>query len=382
MKVILIGNYLPDKQESMIRFANLLDEGFKRAGIHSEIWTPTILFGSKAKVTNKGIGKWLAYLDKYVVFPLVLSLRRRNRNINNSNTRFHICDHSNAPYLQYLPANRTSITCHDVIAIRDGLGYTKSRQPVSKLGKFLQSWILNSLKRSRSIAFVSHITFDQFRQLVPDIASTSKRWQVIHNSYNADFERMDLNEARDILSRWGISAAIPFLLHVGSDLPRKNRKLLLDMLKVLEMHGSLNVCFAGESLNEDSFTYADSLGLKNRIFQVVKPDHQTLVALYSLCSAFVFPSLFEGFGWPVIEAQACGAPVIASNVPPMPEVSGGAALHFDPTNPNSFANGFLSLQDEDLREKLIEKGFENGQRFQKEKMITAYLKLLNIMYKY
>lgn len=377
MRIILIGNYLPDKQESMIRFAGLLEEGFQRAGFQAEIWTPTVLFGSKAKVTNAGAGKWLAYVDKYIIFPLVLKLRLANKKINNSNSRFHICDHSNAPYLKYFPADRTSITCHDVIAITDGLGYTKSTQPVSKLGKFLQRWILNNLQKAKSIAFVSQLTFNQFKTLLPENVLMKSSWQVIHNSFNADFHPMDLVEAKNILNKLNIDISMPFLLHVGSDLPRKNRKMLLDMMKVLESQVAINLCLAGESLNKELVAYAASLELQNKVIQIVKPDHTTLLALYRLCSAFVFPSLSEGFGWPVIEAQACGVPVIASNIAPMPEVSGGAALHFDPMKPNEFAKGFLALQDKSLREELVQKGFENGLRFSQDKMINAYLRLFN-----
>ena len=63
MRIILISNYIPDNQESMIRFAYLLDEGLKNEGIESEIWTPPVLFGKIAKSTITGFGKWLGYID-------------------------------------------------------------------------------------------------------------------------------------------------------------------------------------------------------------------------------------------------------------------------------------------------------------------------------
>jgi len=374
-RIILIGNYLPDKQESMIRFAFLLNSGFLNAGVSSEIWWPTRLFGSKAKVTNSGTGKWLGYFDKYIVFPLVLSWRVRKRKFNN--TRFHVCDHSNAPYLKYLPANRSSITCHDVIAIRGGLGYSDSYQPASKLGRFLQNWILHHLKKARSIAFVSQLSLNQFKDLVEDEVLEQKNWRVIHNSFNADFNPMDRTKAKEILSKEKINLEVPFLLHVGSDLPRKNRKLLLDMVAILRQEQKINLCLAGEGMNNGLLAYARALNLQNNLLQVVKPNHQTLVALYTLCDAFIFPSLSEGFGWPLIEAQACGAPVIASNVEPMPEVSGGAALHFDPTQAKDFAKGYQDLQNQNLREELIKKGFENCSRFHKKQMVSAYLNLYN-----
>ncbi|MBC7915811.1 MAG: glycosyltransferase family 4 protein [Pyrinomonadaceae bacterium] len=376
MRIILIGNYPPDKQESMIRFADLLDSGFRDANLQSEIWTPKAFFGSKSRSTFSGIGKWLAYIDKYIVFPLILIIRLSQKAFKSSEVKFHVCDHSNAPYLKYLPADRSSITCHDVIAIRGGLGYTDFHHPASTFGKILQKWILHHLEQSKSIAFVSHLTLNQFNEIATQ-KRTDKVRKVIPNSFNAEFSPMPVNEAKHIINLLGIDLSTPFLLHVGSALPRKNRKLLLDMLSNLNNSGDLTICFAGESLNEELIEYAKKLGLQNRVISIVKPEHSTLVALYSLCEAFIFPSLSEGFGWPVIEAQACGAPVIASNIEPMPEVSGGAALHADPTNPQAFANAFIALQNPEFRKELIAKGYQNGLRFEKNKMIEAYLDLFN-----
>jgi glycosyltransferase involved in cell wall biosynthesis len=147
------------------------------------------------------------------------------------------------------------------------------------------------------------------------------------------------------------------------------------MLMALGNQWNGNICFAGEELEEELLVYARTLGLKDRVISVVQPDHTTLVALYSASAAFVFPSLSEGFGWPVIEAQACGVPVIASFFNPLPEVSGGAALHADPVKPADFANAFLSLQNKKTRNELIRKGFENSRRFDRSLMTHAYLDL-------
>ncbi|GEO10452.1 glycosyltransferase family 4 protein [Segetibacter aerophilus] len=372
-KIVLIGNYRPDKQESMIRFAHLLNSGFKDEGIDSEIWWPTGIFGSSISISNSGIGKWLGYIDKYFIFPLVLKRRLNSKNFKSSSIHYHICDHSNAPYLKYFPANRTSITCHDVIAIKGGLGLLGSYQPASKMGKILQKWILSYLNKANSIAFVSQLTFNQFCELCHSKTIRKENWKVIHNAFNAEFKPMPSESAKKVLKRLGIDDTVPFILHVGSGLPRKNRRLLLDMASIMESATSLNICFAGEPINSELVQYSESLGLQDRVFSIVKPDHLTLVALYSSCEAFIFPSFSEGFGWPVIEAQACGAPVIASNIEPMPEISGGAALHFDPRNPNDFVKGYLSLQNKDSRQKLIDKGFENGSRFDNKRMIKAYL---------
>ena len=139
------------------------------------------------------------------------------------------------------------------------------------------------------------------------------------------------------------------------------------------------VCFAGEALEEELLNYAESLRVADRVFSIVKPSHEVLLALYNGCEAFVFPSFSEGFGWPMIEAQACGAPVIASNLPPMPEVCGAGALFADPYKPENFAEVFLTLNaDKSLRDDLIQKGLKNIERFHIDKMMRAYLKLQGI----
>lgn len=378
MRIILIGNYPPDSQESMERFAQMLQSGFHEAGFESEIWRPQVFFGALAKSTSSGFGKWLGYLDKMIFFPIILRFRIQSSPLRSTNVRFHVCDHSNAFYLQHLPIDRTAITCHDVIAVRGGLGYADAHLSTSKFGKFLQQWILYCLSRARLLATDSQLTFNQLRELVPNKANDQKNWQVIHIAFNANFKPLNIVEAHGLLRKKGIDSKRPFILHVGSGLFRKNRRMLLDMADALGNKWSGQICFAGDAIDANLKIHAESLGLQERIVSVVRPDHATLVALYTVCDAFIFPSLSEGFGWPLIEAQACGSPVIASNIEPMPEVSGGAALHADPNKPQDFAQAFLSLRDDAVRRKLIEGGFNNVHRFSLEQMTKAYIDLHSI----
>lgn len=378
--MILIGNYPPDKQESMARFAQMLEKGFNDAGLASTTWKPVVFFGSLAKSTISGFGKWLGYLDKWVVFPIIIRWKCRSKSLKKKNVRFHICDHSNSPYLESLPHDRTAITCHDVLAIRGALGYKDAFCSATRFGKILQKWILRNLTNARKIACVSHLTLKHLQEITSAVAvAKNKDWRVIHNAFNAVFERVTRNKALSILAKDGIGVGAPFILHVGSSLPRKNRKLLLYMVAALEKKYTGQICFAGEAIDDELQQHAEKLGLQERIISVPKPDHVTLNALYSACDAFVFPSLSEGFGWPLIEAQACGAPVIASNAEPMPEVSGGAALHANPQNPNNFATAFLSLNDKTTREKVIEAGLINSRRFNKDGMIKSYLLLHGLL---
>jgi glycosyltransferase involved in cell wall biosynthesis len=260
-----------------------------------------------------------------------------------------------------------------VLAIRAGLGYTDSHVTASRLGEKLQARILNSLKKVNKLAAVSQFTLDQLGELT---RFHRDEWRVIHNSFNAEFYPMSAIEASAIFSQTAFDLTGSFLLHVGSGLPRKNRRILLDMVFLLGDNWQGNVCFAGEPIDSELAQHAVTLGLQERVISIVTPSHNTLVALYSTCTAFVFPSYTEGFGWPVIEAQACGAPVIASNVSPMPEVSGGAALHVNPADAQQFADAFLSLENSYIKKTVIQQGFANCQRFGRQHMIEAYLNLL------
>ncbi|WP_223651778.1 glycosyltransferase [Hymenobacter psoromatis] len=375
MRIVLIGNYQPDGQESMRRFADMLVEGFGRAGLATETWLPTVFFGALVRQTTSGLGKWLGYLDKWVLFPLVL--RWRTRGTARADHRFHICDHSNAPYLPHLPAAQTGITCHDVLAIRGGLGYADAYVAASRMGRVLQAWILGSLRRAERLAAVSHFTLGQLNELTTP-ATPAADWRVIHNAFNARFWPMPADQAAPLLRAAGLDLNQPFLLHVGSDLPRKNRALLLEMAAALGSRWAGLICFAGAPLEPALLARAEALGLRQRVVAVASPAHETLVALYSTCAAFVFPSYSEGFGWPVIEAQACGAPVLVSSVAPMPEVSGGAARHADPDDAPAFAAAFLDLLDGPTRQALVQAGLANCQRFEPAAMTAAYLDLLAI----
>ena len=380
MRIILLGNYAPDGQESMQRFAQMLCIGFRNVGIATEIWQPVPVFGALVRATRTGLGKWLGYLDKWVIFPLILRWRVRRKALKEPSVRFHICDHSNAPYLGHLNRKQSGITCHDVLAIRGSLGHADAYVSASPFGKVLQQWIYRHLTHAERLASVSQLTMKQLLELNKTVRFQQPvGWQVIHNAFNADFKPLPVMERVATLQKAGLELPTSFLLHVGSDHPRKNRGMLLEMVHSLGSQWSGSICFAGEALEETLVARAEKLGLRTRVISVVKPTHATLVALYCACEACVFPSYSEGFGWPVIEAQACGAPVIASNIEPMPEVSGGAAIHADPDDPKAFAAALLTLQQPDARARLVQLGFLNCRRFDPAHMIQAYLNLYELV---
>lgn len=376
-KIVLVGNYLPDKQESMKLFMLMFYNSYRFRNISVVIWHPTVFFGNFTKTTSSGIGKWLSYIDKYLLFPMIIIGKRIKSSIKEQDIVYHICDHSNAPYLLFLPRNKTVITCHDVLAIRGALGFKDAYCDASRTGRILQEWILYSLLKARKIVFVSEFTKNQFIELKllknRQNDGNIPLYEIIYNGFNAEFNPLKYDEARSVFKKHDVHFNTPYILHVGSALPRKNRKLLVEILQKLSDSWDGIICFAGQKIDIELDDLITKYHLQDRVISIVRPAHELLVALYSNCDVFIFPSFSEGFGWPLIEAQACGAPVIASALNPMIEVCGGAALHVDPYDASEFANAFKLLTDKSFRDNMINKGFKNCERFEKEEKVMAYL---------
>ena len=170
-----------------------------------------------------------------------------------------------------------------------------------------------------------------------------------------------------------------FLLFVGAQVPRKNLVRFLDALKIVHLHGfQIPLILAGPE-GEDSAPIrakADTLGMSRWIRTTGYIGEKDIRNLYRLATAFVLPSLCEGFGIPLLGAMASGVPVAASRVSAIPEVCRDAAVYFEPDNPESMAEKVISLlEDEDLRKKLVSRGKERARSFSWEKTALETLAL-------
>jgi glycosyltransferase involved in cell wall biosynthesis len=122
-------------------------------------------------------------------------------------------------------------------------------------------------------------------------------------------------------------------------------------------------------------------GLEDHIHLTGYVVNTDLPAIYTLCSVFLYPSLRESFGIPMLEAMRCGAPVITSNTSSMPEVSGGKAVIVDPFNPGQITDGIIKLlKDDEFRNKIIEEGYEQAAKFSWRAMAEHVLKLYQEVY--
>ncbi|WP_338840225.1 glycosyltransferase family 1 protein [Flavobacterium ginsenosidimutans] len=374
-QIILIGNYKPDKQFSMQIFESLMSEGYSKSKINVSAIRPREIF-RKLSFNKPSLEKWLAYIDKFFVFPIELLSFRSLNFILRRPVNYHICDHSNAFYLYFLPKNKTIITCHDVLAIRAGLGFADTYCYATKSGQVLQRIILNALCTAKKLATVSEFTLNQLLE-IDNKPDRNKKWITIHNAVSEKFLPLPEDKIQEVLKKYQQLKGKEIILHVGSDLERKNRKLLVNMMYELQNDWNGILVLAGEKLNAELQELIQKLEISNRVLHIQNPSDDEIVALYSISKAMIFPSYSEGFGWPIIEAQACGSPVITTNkAPMMDEVGGNAALYADPDDPTAFVMQFRKFEDKKFRDEIIEKGYKNAKRFDFDNTIRQYVELI------
>jgi glycosyltransferase involved in cell wall biosynthesis len=194
--------------------------------------------------------------------------------------------------------------------------------------------------------------------------------QKIDVIYNAIDERFNEPPAPDDIERVKVRYQLndPFVLYAGNIKPHKNLERLIEAFHMFRrpMFEHVKLLIIGDEISKYATLRRAVHRLKLhkhvRFFGFV-PD-QTLAALYRLAAVFVFPSLYEGFGLPPLEAMASGAPVITSNVSSLPEVVGDAAVLIDPYDPEAIADAMRRvLSDEALRQQLKERGLVRARHF-------------------
>lgn len=376
-RVILLGNYPADGQQSMLRYAEGLESGLRARGVKCEIWSPRIIAGRLASKKSRFF-KWLAYLDKYALFPLSLWWRLAGEVTGEGGVILHICDHSNSPWAFFCRDLPVVTTCHDAGAIRGAIGELDDCR-ASVFGKILQRFICAGLRKSARIPCVSDATRQDVLRLV--IRENPSRVTVIHNGFNRPIGKITQEKTVQLIREKASELLTkPFLLHVGSGLERKNRAGTLRVFHEFRKTHSSRLVFAGEPLSAEIKELITSLGLSGGdVVSVVDVSDDLLEALYKNAYALLFPTRFEGFGWPVIEAQACGCPVLTTNVSALPEVAGEGALIRSPLDEGGFVSDLLSLRDEAVRSALIRRGYENAARFSLEKMTDEFISVYREM---
>ncbi len=218
------------------------------------------------------------------------------------------------------------------------------------------------------------------RDLIEHYSIEPDKITVIYPGYDeATFQPVRDEEAiQAVKARYHIAG--DYILFVGTLQPRKNLTRLIQALSNLQSPiSNLQLVVTGKKgwLYDQIFRQVESLGLEGRVIFTDYVPGGDLPALLSGARLFVFPSLYEGFGLPVLEAMACGTPIVCSNASSLPEVAGNAALLIDPLDVEGLAAAMERVLDnEELQTELIERGFEQARKFSWERCARETLDVL------
>ncbi len=234
----------------------------------------------------------------------------------------------------------------------------------SHLNRTYLRWMMpHFIRRADAVLAISHSTLREASAFYPEIHNKGR---VIYPAVGPQFCRIT-EPARLETIRRGYNLPDQFVLYVGTLEPRKNLPIFLKAFQQAQAElPDFKLVIAGKKgwLYGDIFATVHSLGLTDRVIFTDFVSDEDLPALYTLAKLFVYPSLYEGFGLPVLEAMACGAPVLCSNTSSLPEVAGEAAILINPNDVRGWAQAMAQvIKNETLRDDLIQRGFRQAARF-------------------
>ncbi len=267
--------------------------------------------------------------------------------------------HINLP--KYIP-NKSVVTIHD-------------------LGPFTEFWDRNIVKKSlfkfylkravekaSKLVCISETTRNDLFSLFPGAKEKS---EVIYNFLDEKF-------LYPICKNYDRLIEEKYILFVGNRKKHKNIEGLIRAYDIIKdkIEHLLVIAGAKEKDRDEVDNLIEKLKIKNRIIEFILPTDKELLNLYSNADLFVFPSFFEGFGFPPLEAVSCGTPAIVSNIPILKEIFGDSAIFFDPYNYIDISEKILMvLNNQDMRKKLLEREKERIYNFDKSVSLKKYLKV-------
>lgn len=280
--------------------------------------------------------------------------------------------HFNVPFLYRRPF---IVTIHDLILMHEASAAVTTRHPFYfKFKYYMYKKVLQSaLRRALHIITISKYSKDDIERFFPFV---SDKISVIYEGVFATDKQSEV-----VTSERGVSYAFqgkPFFLYVGNAYPHKNLEFLILCFQELRLqHHDYHLVLVGR---QDEFykrlMEALPSEIKTYVHAVGAIDDKTLEILYKTASAYVFPSRYEGFGLPGLEAMHYDLPVLASDRTAIPEILGDAALYASPENKKDFVKKMIDIVDNtELRERLRTRGAAHYKKFSWERMAREHQKL-------
>lgn len=271
----------------------------------------------------------------------------------------------NPYFISSLGNNKLVVTVHDMIHEKYPQ-YFPSYDPT-------RNWKRKLIKRADRIIAISKNTKKDLMDFFPEILP-NKIDIVYHGLYlNANYSEKEIN-----LCKKNLELPKKFILFIGNRSYYKNFERFLEAITPLfQKDDSLYlICAGGGGFNKKEVYEIKSLGLINKVKYLKFKDNITLVCLYKSALVFVFPSSYEGFGLPILEAFECGCPVVCSDIGCFREAAGDAAVFFDPNSIESITKSIGNvICNENIRRRLIKLGLTQKLKFSLDKTIMATAKV-------
>lgn len=229
------------------------------------------------------------------------------------------------------------------------------------LPKWIHSWQkFRAIRKADIVVCISESTKSDILKYIPDISEEKIR--IIYNGVSEDYCQISCKTYRNLGE---------YVLFVGSRQPYKQFDLLVEALSKTEF----NLVIVGGALNKKEVLFLNEMLGESRYNYMGYLPNSKLNELYNQAYCLAYPSAYEGFGIPVLEAQRAGCPVIAYNASSIPEVIGETPLLLDCLSVEEFKNKLLLLKDKNVRDSIVKSGLENSKRFSWDKMGNEYISL-------
>jgi glycosyltransferase involved in cell wall biosynthesis len=289
---------------------------------------------------------------------------------------FHVCDHSYAQLVHSLPADRTGVYCHDLDTFRCLLEPRRERRP--RWFRALARSTLKGLQKAAVVFFSTREVGEQLRRFeVADPARLVQAPLGVCPEFKPAPDEDEPHPSPPVEGR-------PFLLHVGSCIPRKRIDVLLDVFaEVRRRRPGLTLVQVGGEWTPGQREQLARLGIEAAVMQLRGLERSRLAEFYRRAALVLQPSEAEGFGLPVVEALACGAAVIASDLPVLREVGGDAALFRPVADVAAWADAVCRvLEDADAappRRVRLEQAQRYSWAAHARTIVIAYRRLLGLV---
>ena len=363
LRVALLHNYRDELQPSMRLYAERLGAALQRRGIAiTRVRPPAVVPGEWTR-RSSWWAKIDAYAGRFAVYPRLV------RNLDAD--LVHVVDHGQGYLLAELDPRRTIVTCHDVILLALAAGRIGSAR-IPRIALQLLRVSMELVKRAALVVAVSEQTRTDLINLV---GVAPERITVVHSGLNQAFAP-DRERGRVLRQKLGLGDG-PLLLQIGKDF-YKNIPGVLRVLARLRRDGvDARVARVGPPLAANERQLAEKLGVLTAVVELGRVADADIPALYNAVDLLLFPSLYEGFGWPPLEAMASGTPVVSSRAGSLDEIVGDAALTADPEDVDALAwHAGALLTDAPLRAKVVARGLAHAARFNWDRtaaqMVDAY----------